>query len=233
MRAIETSISAGTCPAPLYDAPMTEALLAGIFAGYAIAVPVGVIAVLIIETGMLGGLRRGLAAGAGAATVDLCYCTGALALGGLLSRLLSLALTPLQVLSGLVLISIGLRGLRTLVLSRRAGGLTANLNDPRIRGGVRQLYGRFIVLTALNPATVLYFVALAVGLPGLGADPLRAVAFTAGAAGASLSWQLFLGAVGAAAGKLLPPRVVALTRLVGQFLIIGFGARIALTALAH
>ena len=44
---------------------MNAALLAGIFAGYAIAVPVGVIAVLIIETGMAGGLRRGLAAGAG------------------------------------------------------------------------------------------------------------------------------------------------------------------------
>ena len=100
---------------------MTEALLAGIFAGYAIAVPVGVIAVLIIETGMLGGLRRGLAAGAGAATVDLCYCAGALALGGILSRLLAFALEPLQVLSGLVLISIGLRGLRALARSRRPG----------------------------------------------------------------------------------------------------------------
>ena len=44
---------------------MNAALLAGIFAGYAIAVPVGVIAVLIIETGMAGGLRRGFAAGAG------------------------------------------------------------------------------------------------------------------------------------------------------------------------
>ena len=63
---------------------MSGALLAGIFAGYAIAVPVGVIAVLIIETGMAGGLRRGLAAGAGAATVDLVYCAGALGAGGLL-----------------------------------------------------------------------------------------------------------------------------------------------------
>ena len=41
------------------------------------------------------------------------------------------------------------------------------------------------------------------------------------------------GAIGAAAGRLLPPRVVAVTRLVGQFLIIGFGARIAVTAFAR
>jgi hypothetical protein len=66
---------------------MFGALLAGMFAGYAIAVPVGVIAVLIIETGMMGGLRRGLAAGAGAATVDLLFCSLALVVGGLLNQL--------------------------------------------------------------------------------------------------------------------------------------------------
>ena len=93
---------------------MNSALLAGIFAGYAIAVPVGVIAVLIIEAGMAGGLRRGFAAGAGAATVDLIYCVTALFIGGALSQILASALLPLQVLSGIVLISIGLRGLYAL-----------------------------------------------------------------------------------------------------------------------
>ena len=114
---------------------MSGALLAGIFAGYAIAVPVGVIAVLIIETGMAGGLRRGLAAGAGAATVDLCYCTSALVIGGLLSQALTLILVPLQVLSGGVLIAIGVRGLAALWSHR--GVPTANLNDPRLRGSAR------------------------------------------------------------------------------------------------
>ncbi len=208
---------------------MNAALLAGIFAGYAIAVPVGVIAVLIIEAGMAGGLRRGFAAGAGAATVDLIYCVTALLIGGALSQILASALLPLQVLSGVVLISIGLRGLYALWRGRR--GEVANPNDPRVRGSAVQLYLRFIVLTALNPATVLYFLALAVGLPGIGSDPLLAVAFTVGAAGASLSWQLLLGAIGAAAGRLLPERAVAVTRIIGQVLIIGFGTNIATTAL--
>ena len=208
---------------------MNAALLAGIFAGYAIAVPVGVIAVLIIEAGMAGGLRRGFAAGAGAATVDLIYCVTALVIGGALSQILASALLPLQVLSGVVLISIGVRGLYALWRGRR--GEAANPNDPRVRGGVVQLYLRFVALTALNPATVLYFLALAVGLPGIGSDPLLAVAFTVGAAGASLSWQLLLGAIGAAAGRLLPERAVAVTRIIGQVLIIGFGTNIATTAL--
>jgi threonine/homoserine/homoserine lactone efflux protein len=207
---------------------MFGALLAGMFAGFAVAVPVGVIAVLIIETGMMGGLRRGLAAGAGAATVDLLFCSLALLVGGLLNQFLSVALVPLQVLAGGVLISIGVRGL----LSLRASSTSADAaTDPRVRGSAGQLYLRFIALTAMNPATILYFLALAIGLPGIGNEPINAVAFTVGAAGASLSWQLLLGAIGAAAGRILPERAVTATRIVGQVLIIGFGISIAAVAL--
>ncbi|NBP82697.1 hypothetical protein EBU60_02385 [bacterium] len=152
---------------------MFGALLAGMFAGFAVAVPVGVIAVLIIEAGMLGGLRRGFAAGAGAATVDLLFCSLALVVGGLLNQLLAVALVPLQVLSGGILISIGVRGLLSLRASSISGDAAA---DPRVRGSARQLYLRFIALTAMNPATILYFLALAIGLPGLGSDPINAVA---------------------------------------------------------
>ena len=215
---------------------MEGALLAGIFAGYAIAVPVGAIAVLIIEAGMAGGLRRGLAAGAGAATVDLAYCATALGIGGAVGRIFNAWVAPLQVASGLILIAIGVRGLFTLVaarfkVARVNGPAAAPHHDARASGGARALYFRFIALTALNPATVIYFLALAVGLPGLGRDPAQAVAFTLGAAGASLSWQLFLGSVGAAAGRLLPERLILATRVGGQILILVFGARIALTAL--
>ena len=207
---------------------MFDALLAGVFAGYAIAVPVGVIAVLIIETGMMGGLRRGFAAGAGAATVDLLFCSLALVVGGLLNQLLAVALVPLQLLSGGILISIGVGGLFSLRTSSTSADAAT---DPRVRGSARQLYLRFIALTAMTPATILYFLALAIGLPGLGSDPMNAVAFTLGAAGASLSWQLLLGGIGAAAGRILPERAVTATRIVGQVLIIGFGTSIAVTAL--
>lgn len=215
---------------------MEGAFLAGIFAGYAIAVPVGAIAVLIIEAGMIGGLRRGLAAGAGAATVDLAYCATALGIGSAVGRIFAAWVVPLQVASGGILIAIGLRGLTSLAIARlRASGAhdarRVTHLDARARGDTRALYLRFIALTALNPATVIYFLALAVGLPGLGSDPALAVAFTLGAAGASLSWQLLLGAIGAAAGRILPERLILATRLGGQVLILIFGARIALAAL--
>ena len=200
---------------------MDGALLAGIFAGYAIAVPVGAIAVLIIEAGMVGGLRRGLAAGAGAATVDLAYCATALGIGGAVGRVFAAWVTPLQVASGAILIAIGARGLFTLAMARLNvahlnGPATTPHRDARASGSARALYLRFIALTALNPATVIYFLALAVGLPEIGSDPTRAVAFTLGAASASLSWQLLLGSIGAAAGRLLPERLILATRVVGQ-----------------
>ena len=59
---------------------MLEAALAGAIAGYAIAIPVGAIAVLIIHIGLTSGLRQGLAAGAGAATVVIAL--GLLVLAG-------------------------------------------------------------------------------------------------------------------------------------------------------
>ena len=42
---------------------MLAAFLIGIAAGYAIAIPVGPIAILILRTGMRGGLRQAAAAG--------------------------------------------------------------------------------------------------------------------------------------------------------------------------
>jgi len=54
---------------------MLQAAIAGLLAGYAIAIPVGAIDVLIIHTGLSHGLRTGIAAAAGAASADLLYAS--------------------------------------------------------------------------------------------------------------------------------------------------------------
>jgi hypothetical protein len=48
----------------------------GVLAGYGIAIPVGAIAVLIIDVSIRRGLAIGMQAGAGAATADLIYASG-------------------------------------------------------------------------------------------------------------------------------------------------------------
>ncbi|MBU6422842.1 MAG: lysine transporter LysE, partial [Chloroflexi bacterium] len=65
----------------------------GVAAGYAIAIPVGAIAVLILRIGMRHGLRQGALAGAGAATADLVYSASAVTVGGVASA----ALAPILV----------------------------------------------------------------------------------------------------------------------------------------
>lgn len=54
---------------------MLTALLAGVAAGLGIAVPVGAIAVLILDLGARRGFLPAFAAGSGAATADLLYAS--------------------------------------------------------------------------------------------------------------------------------------------------------------
>ena len=59
-----------------------DAFLNGVVAGYGIAIPVGPIAILILELGLRRGFRIALSAGAGAASADLIYADGSRPRGG-------------------------------------------------------------------------------------------------------------------------------------------------------
>src|ERR1044072_3354197 len=91
---------------------MFEALLLGAIAGYAIAMPVGPIAVLILRTGMRDGRASALAAGAGCATADLLYATAAMLAGPALVSLIAPMLAPARLVAAALLIVLALRGLR-------------------------------------------------------------------------------------------------------------------------
>ena len=79
---------------------MLQAAIAGALAGYAIAIPVGAIAVLIIHTGLTHGLRAGLAAGAGAATADFIYASLAALAGLWVASIIGPFETPLRSSAG-------------------------------------------------------------------------------------------------------------------------------------
>lgn len=206
---------------------MVEAIVAGVVAGYAIAIPVGAIAVLIIHIGLTHGLRSALAAAAGAATADGIYATLAALAGLAISALVGPLITPLRVVGGLVLVAIGTRGM--LVLWQRRGTPSP---PPSVR--VHTVHGRtyleLLGLTLLNPATVVYFAALTVGLPFLGGAAER-LGFAAAAFGASLSWQALLAGFGAALGRRAGHRLHGPTMAIGSLAIIGFGLLILAGAL--
>jgi arginine exporter protein ArgO len=68
-------------------------------------------------------------------------------------------------------------------------------------------YPRLAGLMLLNPATVVYFVALAVGTRSIGTlSPVQGVVFGLAAFTTSASWHLTLAGGGAAMGRLLTGR---------------------------
>lgn len=202
---------------------MTSSFLAGVVAGYAIAIPVGAIAVLIVELGVRRGFRIAGAAGAGAATADGLYAALA-AIGGVaLGAAIEPYEAPLRLVAGAVLLAIAVRGLAAMLRGPRA--------TPGTTEGTRAAaatYLRFVGLTLLNPMTVIYFAALMLGLPEIGSGIPERGAFVVGALAASLSWQLLLAAVGATAHRRLPARFQVGVSLAGNVVIAAFAVRIAL-----
>ena len=209
----------------LWSADLLSAFLIGAAAGYAIAIPVGPIAVLIVRTGLRRGFRVAAAAGAGTATVDLIYAVAAVLVGTAIVTALGPVILPFRLAAAAVLIGLAVRGLLQLRVRR------AEANGDDARSAVRT-YLLFVGLTLLNPATVAYFVTLAVGLPEIAQDAGSRVAFAVGASLSSLSWQTVLAAIGAALHTRLTPRIELATTLLSSAILVGFALKIAADALA-
>jgi arginine exporter protein ArgO len=213
------------------DAALPNALVAGILAGYAIAIPVGPIAVLIFDTGLRRGLGIAAAAGAGAASADGVYATLAGLVGGALAGLIAPIVVPARIVGAALLVLIGARGLVsawTVARHERAAGTSPDPEPRRRAGGALRTYGLFLGLTIVNPLTFLYFGALMLGLPAASGAEGRLL-FVAGAFGASLSWQWLLAAAGALLHGRLPDRVQATTRALGSVIVLAFAARLLLS----
>jgi threonine/homoserine/homoserine lactone efflux protein len=203
---------------------VTDAFIAGALAGLGIAVPVGAIAVLIIEAGVRHGFRVGWAAGAGAATADGFYAALAVAFGSAVAAALLPWQAPLRLTAVAVLIAIAARG----ILAVRRTGTGEPGQDPPTR---RRAYLTILGLTLINPMTVVYFAALVLGLPGLGDGAAGRAAFVVGAALASLAWQSLLACAGAALHRHASARLRTATSLLGSAIVLAFAARIVLDVL--
>ncbi|HET6533110.1 MAG TPA: LysE family transporter [Actinoplanes sp.] len=173
---------------------MSAAFLAGVAAGYGIAVPVGAIAVLIANLSARVSLRVGAAAGLGAATADGIYALVAVAGGAAVAGVIAPIAGPLRWVASAVLLA--------LAAWTAAGAVRQRHRIPAQRAqpvGVLRAYLGILGLTLLNPATVIYFTALVLGRGGTGGG----VWFVAGAFLASASWQLLVAGGGSLVGRLL------------------------------
>ena len=203
---------------------MTSALALGAVVGLGIAIPLGAIGMLLMQTGMTHGWRTAAAGGLGAALVDLAYASTAVVAGSAVSALLAghgraVSLTGAAVL-GLVAVS-GARG------AVRDRAVMPALGTGSGAAPARMLV-RFVGLTAVNPLTVVYFTAVAAGFADELGDAGAKVAFVLGVGLASAAWQLGLAAVGAGLGARVGPRVRTALAVAGYAVVGGFAVTLLL-----
>jgi len=157
--------------------------------GIAVAAPVGAMGVLCIQRTLAGGVRSGLATGAGIATADATYAAcAAFGLAAVSAALVSWQV-PLRVAGGSFLVYLGLRSL--LGASGEAAKITAAENDAPPPATSQYLSA--VGLTLTNPMTIMAFGAVFVGA-GLAAAPstIAAAVATVGVALGSFSWWIAL-----------------------------------------
>ncbi|GAA1253182.1 LysE family transporter [Kitasatospora nipponensis] len=196
---------------------MRAALLAGVLAGYGIAVPVGAVGGLLVALTARSSWRVAAAAALGVATADGLYAVAAVLGGTSAARLLAPASTVLHWTAFTVVTGLALRTAQQALRIHRerrphpapapAAGPPATGPTPATAGlaaSPRRAYLGLLGLTLLNPATIVYFAALVLGGQARsGPGPLAALAFCTAAVAASASWQLLLAAGGAVLGRIL------------------------------
>ncbi|WP_410815110.1 LysE family transporter [Micromonospora sp. 067-2] len=203
---------------------MTSAFLAGLVAGYGVAVPVGAIAVLIVGLSARTSFRVGAAGALGVATADGLYAALAALGGAAVAGVVEPLAGPLRVTAAAVLLALAGHGAWRAVRPPPA-------THVRTRRGLDtplRAFGGILALTLLNPATVVYFAALVLGRgDAIDAAGSTAALFVLGAFVASASWQLLIAGGGTLVGRLITgPKGRMATALVSSAIMAGLAAGI-------
>jgi len=161
---------------------LAGALLAGCAAGLGVAMPLGPVGAYLISISADRGLRAGASGALGIASVDAGFALAASLAGVPVAHALAPLTRWLQLGAALVLVGLGWQILRARDKGRPAAGASG------------ATFFRFAGLTTLNPSTVVYFLALVLGLAHRGR--VAVAAFVFGVFLASLAWQLALVGLG-------------------------------------
>ncbi|MFD5073948.1 LysE family transporter [Streptomyces sp. NPDC058371] len=184
---------------------MTAALVAGLLAGYGIAIPVGAVATYLVSLTARTSLRTGVCAALGVATADGLYALVAALGGSALASALQPVLVPLRWTAGLVLVALAVRGAVSAVRQYRERRLSARSGQDPVHPA--RAYLGLLGITLLNPTTVIYFAALVLGSRTTEeVSALDQGVFVLAAFAASASWQLLLAGGGALLGHALTGR---------------------------
>ncbi|HZE38215.1 MAG TPA: LysE family transporter [Stackebrandtia sp.] len=184
------------------SASVIAALVAGLIAGYGIAMPVGAVATYLVALTARTTLRIGAFAAFGVATADGLYALIASLAGSAVTPVIQPIMPPLRWASALVLIALAVRAAARAIRQYSKIQTTTRASEAPI-SPVRA-YLTLLGLTVMNPITLIYFAALVLGSQTTAApDYLEQAVFVLAAFAASASWQLLLASGGALLGRTL------------------------------
>jgi putative LysE/RhtB family amino acid efflux pump len=195
-----------------------HAIAIGFGLGLLVAAQVGPMSLFLVRGTLLGGLRTGLAIGAGIACVDALY-----AAAGAAGAAPLLTVDPLRVVLGVggavVLLVLGVRTAMTALRVRAGGEVADDVAMPR------RAFATAVAGTASNPLTIASWGAI-FAAASAGADA-AAVPLVLGVGLGSLTSVSALAGLVAAARRAIGPRIARVADLVAGVGLIGFGGALA------
>ena len=177
---------------------MLSAFITGLLAGVAAAVPIGAVAVLLLDVAHRRGFSRAAAGGLGIAGADTLFAAAAVLLAGAAARLLANWTLLVNIVSAVTLVVVALLAVRSYVTESRdarPGGNAHDLSESEARSGWLT-FAVFLRAALVHPVTLVFYLALTLGLTA-GFDSWAAGAvFVAGVFIASAAWHVLLARVG-------------------------------------
>ncbi|MFY7819423.1 MAG: LysE family translocator [Rhodoluna sp.] len=209
---------------------LAEFFIFGLTAGIALAIPVGPMALLLIDTTLRHGLRVGAAGALAMASVDATYAVVVFLAGSAVASILGTYGIWFSLIGAAILLVLGAQTIYKALSQRRASkGSSATQVEATTAG---KTFLKFAAATVVNPPTALYFLAITPSLVGLtGSDPVAATfAFASGVFLGSAVWQQALALSGAAIRGITTPRVRTWLSLAGGAMIIALAVVLAARA---
>ena len=211
---------------------MNELFTIGFFAGLALAIPVGPMAIMLINTTLEKGWRHGVAGASAMASIDFSYALVVFLLGHAVSSFFSTWGQLLSLIGAAILLALGVTTLwRNFKLLNNVG---ADVSAAKSGATPAKTFLLFAGATILNPPTALYFLGIAPSVAGVESTNFvaSAIVFAIGVFVGSVIWQQALALTGTTLRRFAQNKVRVFFGLIGGALIVALAVSLAVKALA-
>ncbi|MEY4293762.1 MAG: hypothetical protein RIR29_412 [Actinomycetota bacterium] len=211
---------------------MNELFSIGFFAGLALAIPVGPMAIMLINTTLEKGWRHGVAGASAMASIDFSYALVVFLLGHAVSSFFSTWGHALSLLGALILLALGLNTLfRNYKLLRSSA---AEVSAAKSGSTPAKTYLLFAGATILNPPTALYFLGIAPSVAQFEYQNffVSTLVFALGVFVGSVIWQQALALTGTTLRRFAQNKIRVFFGLIGGALIIALAISLAFKAIS-